>query len=333
MSMETRQWLSINTLIGFTATRGQAWHWRAGDGNSFAGPVPVERVERLFDWTADPQTIYVLDPTAPMGFREVPNVAAWTRSDTGTVLGIFSERYQGHQFSEWLLTKIGHLLHGEVGIGSAGLLREGRQAWVQVEIPDCFDAPDGGKYRSSILAASSFDGSIATTYKRVITRVVCDNTLAAGLRERSPQFKVKSTTGSLTKINDVRQALDLIESNADAFSQEIAALLAVPVTMPQWTRIRDDVLAPIDPDAKTTRARTLAEKKRSDLDRLYRWDERVAPWAGTAWGVLQADNTYRQHEQTVRNTTRAERNMINSIEGKTAREDSELVARVMELVA
>ena len=51
------------------------------------------------------------------------------------------------------------------------------------------------------------------------------------------------------------------------------------------------------------------------LNRLYRHDTRVAPWAGTAHGVLQAVNTYEHHENTVRGATRAERNMLRTVTG------------------
>ena len=65
----------------------------------------------------------------------------------------------------------------------------------------------------------------------------------------------------------------------------------------------------------TGRSLTMADHKRDALDRLYRHDERVAPWAGTALGVLQAVNTYEHHEGTVRGAPRAERNMLRAVTG------------------
>lgn len=333
MSMETRKWLSENTLIGFTAQRGQAWHWRQGDTNNYPDAVPMERVDDLFRFTVDPQTIYVMDPSNPFGFSEIPGMQAWARSDTSKVLGIFTDRYAGHQYSEWLVDNVKNILHGQLGVASAGLLRDGRQAWVQVEVPDSFEAPSGELIRPSILAASSFDGSIATRYSRVMTRVVCDNTLACALRERGATVKFRSTSGSVGKLADARQALELIERDAESFSADIAELLAVKVDDAQWTKIRDRVLAPMPPEGKTTRGATLCESKRGELEKLYRHDDRVSPWAGTAWGVLQADSTYRQHVRTVKSVTREERNMINMVEGVSASDDMATVKAIMELVS
>src|SRR4051794_22090519 len=62
-------------------------------------------------------------------------------------------------------------------------------------------------------------------------------------------------------------------------------------------------------------ALTMADRKRDTLQRLYRHDSRVAPWAGTAHGVVQATNTYAHHEAIVRGADRAERNMLKTITG------------------
>ena len=50
--------------------------------------------------------------------------------------------------------------------------------------------------------------------------------------------------------------------------------------------------------------------------RPYERDPRVAPWHGTAFGVLQAVNTYEHHERPVRGATRAERNMLRTVKGE-----------------
>ncbi|MCT9929819.1 DUF932 domain-containing protein [Planotetraspora sp. A-T 1434] len=41
----------------------------------------------------------------------------------------------------------------------------------------------------------------------------------------------------------------------------------------------------------------------------------MSPWRGTAWGVVQAVNTFTHHEQNVRGADRAERNMLRAVTG------------------
>ena len=52
------------------------------------------------------------------------------------------------------------------------------------------------------------------------------------------------------------------------------------------------------------------------MDRLWIDDQRVAPWRGTAYGVLAAANTYAHHYAPVRGATRVERNAERLVTGK-----------------
>jgi phage/plasmid-like protein (TIGR03299 family) len=169
MSRETLEWLSNNTLIGFTEKRGHAWHHRAGDQNWYPGAIPVEDVrKRLFAWHAQERPIYVGgegDPfTAQLNAYEIPGSKAIVRSDSGNVLGIFKDGYQPHQYDEWLLDNVATILDDSLQIGSAGLLKGGAVAWVSVEMPETLETVQGIRFRPFLLAATSFDGSVATTY-------------------------------------------------------------------------------------------------------------------------------------------------------------------------
>jgi len=52
------------------------------------------------------------------------------------------------------------------------------------------------EFRPNLLATTSFDGSIATTFKRTVTTTVCDNTRELALTEKGQHYKVKHTRGS-----------------------------------------------------------------------------------------------------------------------------------------
>lgn len=316
MSKETLDWLNQNTLIGFTEKRGKAWHYHRGfqgtEPNHYTGAIPVEDVRRrLFDWEAVSSEVYVKNPLT--GCPEVDSEkVAFCRSDTGRVLGYFGPGYEPHPYAEWLLQKVAMLLDGELAIGSAGLLRGGAVAWVSVEVPENVVTPEGVAFRPHLLAATSFDGSLATTYKRSITNVVCDNTMSAALGEAGREIKVKHWRSSALRLIEARDALNLVYQVADAFSDEVARLCRITVTDRQWQRFLN---AHTELPEKPGRGRTLAEKKRESLTQLWTSDERVAPWHGTAFGVVQAVNTYTHHEQTVRGATRPERNALRAVTG------------------
>ena len=78
----------------------------------------------------------------------------------------------------------------------------------------------------------------------------------------------------------------------------------------------------------------MAENKQSSLTKLWTSDERVSPWRGTAWGVVQAVNTYEHHIATVKGGPRPERIMARAISGDFDKKDSQalaLLGKVLEL--
>jgi phage/plasmid-like protein (TIGR03299 family) len=331
VSKETLEHLNTNTLIGFTDKRGKAWHYReslqGGESNHFPGAVPTETVkERLFGWDALESPVYV---EFDGGLSVAPERKAIVRSDNGTVLGIFGDGYEPHPYRDWLVTGVENLLDDGLSIGSAGLLRKGAVAWVSVEVPENFTTPEGVKFRPNLLACTSFDGSLATTYKRVITNVVCDNTMSAALGEAGQQTKVKHSKYSKMRLTEARDALALVLVAADEFTAQVKALCEVDVSDRAWAQFVD-AHTPIP--EKPGKSRTLAENKRIALKRLWDHDERVSPWRNTAYGVVQAVNTLVHHEGIVRGATRADRNMLNAVTGKWDDLDTDTVATLSRVL-
>lgn len=155
-----------------------------------------------------------------------------------------------------------------------------------------------------------FEGSLSTTFKRAVINVVCHNTMAAGLAEHGQQVKIKDSRYSKLCLAEARQALNIVCEIADDFAAEVARLCRTDVSSAEWAAFLD-----VHPPIPAESVRTMAETKRDTLTRLWNHDVRVAPWRGTAWGVLQAVNTYTHHEQTVRGTGRVERNVLRTVTG------------------
>lgn len=335
MSRETIEWLNRNVLVGAVKARGgKAWHWRAAaqegmEPNHYDDVIPVADVERrLFDWEALERPVAV----NVAGEDEAPSWAvqgdrkAIIASDTLEVLGMFKQGYQPHQYREWLLTNVATILDDDLGITSAGLLRNRAVAWVEVSVPDSITTPEGVEFRPNLLASTSFDGTVATQYGRTVTATVCDNTHQRALAEGGQKIKAKHTKRSLDRIADVREALALVHTTADEFAAEVAALCDATVTDDQWGRF----LLEFIPDPETKKGKTQAQTKRGELDNLWRFDARVSPWAGSAYGVLAAANTWHHHLRPTRGETqRAERSMLDVIDGTTEAND----ARALKVLA
>jgi phage/plasmid-like protein (TIGR03299 family) len=337
------EWLNRNVLIGQTDKRGTAWHHRAdlqGDEpNHYPGFIPVGDVQRrLFGFEQVPRKVGILVPDV-FGTVDVDGVAhrfvlddahMAVADDDDTVLGIHASEYAVHTFNEWLLDNMATILDDTLGISSAGLLRKRRQAWVEVSMPENVDTPEGVTFRPNLLAFTSHDSTLSTTYKRTIGLVVCDNTLAARIGEDGQEVRYRHTSGSITRVAEAREALGIIYSAAEDFQTELTVLCNTTVTDAQWQKVLD-AMFPYPRDEATGkvvesgRSFTMAANKRESVDQLYRYDVRCQPWTGTKFGVVQAFNTWKTHKATARNTYgggRPERIMANVIGGQGASFDA-----------
>jgi phage/plasmid-like protein (TIGR03299 family) len=342
MSRETIEWLNQNTLIGFSEKRGKAWHYRQGNDNHYVGGVPVDDVrKRLFDWHAVEVPVHTGTTSGQFSIPSddaVPGWKAWVHPKTGETLGVHKATRALHQYDEWLLDTTAQVLDDDLQIGSAGLLRGGRIAWVQVEVPDTIETPEGVRFRPFILARSSMDASVPTTFSRSITNTVCDNTMAIAATEHGGQRVVFRATGnSEVKLGEAREALGIVYSAADDFALQVAELTATDFAPRDFEALLELEIPGEKPVlGSETREWTHWEKvqnKRTYVRDLYRFDERVAPWTGTAFGAWQAFNTYDQHERTIRGGNRVERNQLQLVKGQQDRADRQILAKIMELAS
>lgn len=336
MTNEKLETLNTQALIGHTDKRGRAWHWRQGlqgeESNHYPGAIPPEDIQRrLFNWTPIEGTIestYITDE----GVVRITDPTRKTviHPQTQRILAIFMVESKIHEYNQWLVRNMEILTDsGELEISSAGLLKEGAVAFVQAEMPENVDTPEGVSFRPFISAATSLDKSLATTYQRGAQVIVCDNTLAASLRERDAlRIKIKHTSGSLDRIQEVRDALQLVRQAADSFAAEVAALCATTVTDKQWAAflqasfpVPEAVM--VSAKVKNKAAITRATNRHDQMTGLWNNDNRVSPWRGTAFGVVQAMNTFTHHLAAVRDTqdmgdrqqVRVERNMLYTVSG------------------
>lgn len=322
MSRETSEWLNRNTLVGFGR---KAWHFANGDAiasqmNHFDGPVPELSVRSLLD-SADPVATPLTIVHAG-GMLDVPGKAAIVRKDGTAVYAVMSDGYAVHPHGELLNGMETILASDALGIASAGLLENGAVGWVSVSLADSATTVSGVEFVTYLLGYGSHNGRHATSWKLVNQLVVCDNTLDVARGESSARFKVRHTSNSLARLPEAREALGIILAERDETDRAIMELCETSVTDAQFWRMVD-VLAPAPAGDATGRSATMAQNKRDALVTLYRSDYRVAPWNGTAFGVLQAVNTYGHWLATGTGTgVPAARNMARVMSGDASKLDA-----------
>ena len=339
MSRETTEWLNTNILVGFADERGEAWHYKASaqgeESNHYNGAIPVEDVlRRLFYWEAIEAPVFVGLPSLSGGvqYKEDKSRKAIVHSGDNTVFNVFKSSYQVHQYKKWLLDTVANLVDdNDLAIGGAGLLRQGGKAYVQVELPETIKTPSGFDIRPHLLACTSHDGTLSSTFQLVSTVVVCDNTLAGALGEATAKHKVRHSKHSIGKLQSVRDALGLIHEYTDDLMLELERLSTQKVTDTEFSAIVER-LVPVSTELTVRpQVQARAQNKQELLRHLYSNDPMVAPWKGTALGVLQCWNTY-QHHFAGADESRVERNMLNGINGKTGEQDRVVLDAIKNLV-
>lgn len=354
MSKETMEWLRDNIRVGYVGSDGPAWWAASGeymtDGSHFDGPVPTEEVERLLsvefaeaEMFAQWEAIDHVDGCIARELgecececpthREVikdPSRKVIVTPDNGAVMGVFSQGWQLHGYQKWTADQIAAILdtaRGELGTKSVGLLKNRGVAFMQAQLTGSGLEVGGFGFTPYILAATSVNGSLASTYATGVTAAVCDNTLAAALSSAVTKFKVKHSSKSAGRLGEVRDALGLVYQAGDEFAQAAAALQSVDVTEKDFTALLDLVakVPAADPKSSTGGAKyTNAVKLRETYEAMWNHDAKVKPWAGTAFGWVQLTNTYNTWKRNVSGADggRMERTYLNMVTGVTAKEDA-----------
>ena len=155
--------------------------------------------------------------------------------------------------------------------------------------------------------------------------------MAWGLRDSGQVSRVRHTTNSGFKLQNVREALDLVHLAGDDVMAEIERLSNIKVNDYQFDRIVKK-LVPVPTLSNSNQAGvTRATNKQQKIRSLWENDDRVTHWKGTALGVVQAWNTY-DHHFTGKREKRVERNMVNALTGRTAKSDDLVLQAVYETV-
>jgi phage/plasmid-like protein (TIGR03299 family) len=316
-----------HVLVGFN-TDSKGDFWRPSETNQverYENEVPLQDVlEKLFDWQAVRCPVEVILGDG----RRLPysDRHAIVHSKSEHIFKIATESYVIHQYHEWLIDNIAKILDSELRVGIAGVLRGGGGAFVTVETPEHVVSRHGVSVKSKLLAASSHDSKLATSYKMVGTILMCDNMLVANLWRQKAPWNNRHTLHSLPRLELVRESLGIrLAENATAMCDFVDSLAEITVSDEQWQQIVEE-LVPI-PAEQREQAKSRLENKRATLHDMWNKDPRCAPWKGSGFGAFQVFNTHQLHTAGS-DLTRIDRNMRNLLSTESQRSDELVIATI-----
>lgn len=342
------------------------------DGSHYPGAVPEEDVRRLLDvklvsakvfgqwedWTVCATCGHAMEGNSvfnavhadglqrdhdPKPMRHVtddPTRQLIVDADSGLVLGVFKQGYQIHLYNEWINEGLQAIAGTNLETAAVALLRNKAVAFHQVKLPDTYEVGGYG-FQPFFTGATSCDGTVASTWFTGAIGAVCDNTYEMARAGAVTRVSRKHTSKSLSDESrvDIASRLALVNKAGEDFTAWAEELQSVDVTDAEFTKWLDETQPIpekiINPKSgNPQRGWTQAVERRAHLIEMYYTDAKVKPWNGTAFGVVQLDNTWRTWDRTVKGVQggRFERNLLNQVDGTSADEDDKALAALWKVM-
>jgi phage/plasmid-like protein (TIGR03299 family) len=224
------------------------------------------------------ETVRVPDPTRKMTVR--------VRESGITPLGVVKQAYQVVDEAQAFAFIDNIVDADEAIVSSAGLLDGGRRAFCCLKLPTNVLVGGVDAVDMYLFIVTSHDGSLATTGAVTPIRVVCQNTVTAGLRAAVSGFKIRHTSNALGRIAQAREALEISYATVDEWQAEVENLVNVKVDKKKYEAMVK-VMFPAPAKDAAKQALTAHENTWETLMGLWGADTQ-SDIKNTAWGAYNA---------------------------------------------
>ena len=245
---------------------------------------------------------------------------ATVRTDTETVLGVVGNRYhvvQNVQAFEFLDTLVDS---DEARYAKAGTFNNGALTWIQLELSKVLPISDNVK--PYVTLYNTHDGSSA--FKVLITpvRIWCQNTLRLAIKNATDTFSIRHTSSINGKIDEARKVLGFADKYYDTFSEEVEKLIQQDVNNgADWideNKYKIGIVhgvptpKPNADDSEWDSYNKQLEKNKEVVQNVVNTYNKEKH-TGTAWGLIQAINSYEIWEMKKRGIKTAEQRAYSQV--------------------
>ena len=260
------------------------------------------------DWTVAQWPIRAFDPDDNATEAGVPDVVANVRTDTKAVLGVVGRRYrvfQNREAFDFMDALVGDKL---ALYETAGSLHGGRRVWMLARIPKEYRAGSDDLIKPYVLLTNTHDGSQALRMIPTAVRVVCQNTLNLALRESGVEgLSISHHPRLESRIQEARAKLGIIAARFDKFDEELHAMLAKDVSVPEAQGYFRG-LSGVDLPSQSERQRNGRERVYGQMLANFDNDRNTLPGVRhTAWAAYNAVSEWADHQKATRGSNAAEK--------------------------
>lgn len=279
--------------MAYVKDRGVPWH---GIGTPADGLMTAAEVleKAGLDWVVERRPLYI-EPKGG-GLKDLQLVRthqATVRVTDNQVLGIVGNRFTPVQNGEALRLLDDLVDSGEGKYDTAGSLNEGRRVFISMELPKHIGIKgDESPYNSYLSCVNGHDGWTAFQVVRTTVRMVCSNTVDAGLERAMAKYAARHTQGVTQRVGEIREALGVVFRELDDLSDLLQAMTKVKVT----EKRAKEVLLKVFPLADSDKGTADLEIAKSDFAAaLSNWRQTETindKLRGTNYGLYQAVAEY-----------------------------------------
>jgi phage/plasmid-like protein (TIGR03299 family) len=228
-----------------------------------------------------------------------PDVVALVRHDTQEYLATVSRGYSVLQFEDLAHAGVLAAAGARAIWHTAGTLGEtGARGWMLAELPEPIRVRhDTSEIRKYVLLTTAHDGTAAAVLANVATRVVCQNTLGAALRERSgSRWSIRHSRNAKRRLDDAAKAFSLMTQEMHAFEELANVLVGQRYTEAQHREAVEALLPYPKEDIEKRHPRIDADRKAA-LQLFSSFRGASAGIRGTAYGAFQAWTEFSDHRK------------------------------------
>lgn len=282
-------------VASFVSAHEDAWHHLGETVPDNFTAEEAMKFGNLGGWAVRKTPLFTTDDDGTI--VPVPGRSAVLRTNpilgTPDVLGDVGNGYkivQNEEHTEFLQNLVDE---GGANLETAGALYGGRVVFVTMKLPGHLLIGGVDKVDMNIAAINSHDGSMSFTLMTTPVRVVCANTLNMAFGASSGLYRIRHTSGAMTKIDEARHALNLSFDYLDEFNQAAEKLIQTTMTQVRFEQIMMDTFG--TPEDASKSAMTRSEKKIDELVALFSEASTQENIRNTAWAGLNAMTEWYDH--------------------------------------
>lgn len=309
--------MSANVESMFYVGRTAPWH---GLGVGVEEALSSDEAIKMagLGWRVRQEDIMTSD------FKDIIGFKANVRGDSGSVLGVVTDRYKVVQNDE-AFSFTDSLIGSGVIYETAGSLNDGKRIWLLAKLPEKYTLADEA-VEPFLVFSNSHDGTSAIKVAMTPVRVVCQNTLNLALNNAKRIWSTIHTGDMKFKLDEARNTLLMADRYMVALQEKSENLSLIKLSDKKVMQNIEELIKL--PDNPTELQKNNVTRMRSDITHRYfeAPDLKVLP--KNAWRFINAVSDFATHAEPLRRTSNYNENLFaKTIDGHP------LIDRAVQMVA